>query len=188
MVYPPADTKLAVVVGGAADFSDAFHPPPLASLSPPWYTCLPPLAVVVSGAADFSGAFDTHFSAKLFPPWYHHLLVEAASCATDLSGAFRLHSFLPAMVLPFVKMVLTVLFTHSTKAALGMKSSRHHTGVKIHSSWNAKSVSVGPFAIPTLKMGDCGGLWVLITTPATAQTLLNTKVGAPALVALQVAI
>jgi hypothetical protein len=149
---------------------------------------VPVLAGVVSGAADFSGAFDTHFSTKPSPPCYHHLLAEAASCSSDFSEAFGLHSFLPTMVLPFVKMVLTVLFTHSTKAALGTKSNRHHTGVKIHSSWNAKSVSVGAFAIPRLKMGDCGGLWVLITTPATAQTLLNTKVGAPALVALQVAI
>jgi hypothetical protein len=149
---------------------------------------VPVLAGVVSGVADFSGAFDAHFSAKPSPPWYHHLLVEAACCATDFSEAFGLHSFLPTMMLPFMKMVLTVLFTHSTKAALEMKSSRHHTGVKIHSNWNAKSASVGPFAISTLSMGDCGGLWVLLTTPATAQTLLNAKVGTPALVALQVAI
>jgi hypothetical protein len=58
---------VAVMVGGAADFSGAFDPLFSGRLSPPWYnTDCKKLTVVMGGAADFSNAFDPLSSATFF--------------------------------------------------------------------------------------------------------------------------
>jgi hypothetical protein len=46
----------------------------------------------------------------------------AATCASDLSSAFKPHSFAFTMVLPSVKMALTVSMTNSTQALLGIQA------------------------------------------------------------------